>query len=83
MILSNTDNDSIVATISGPLKGIEFDDVYTAQNMGSYKPSLSNFKYLLEGVKRDIGVACIAYGAESKPWRRLREKWRLRGNSRV
>jgi 2-haloalkanoic acid dehalogenase type II len=56
VILSNIDNDSIAATISGPLRGVEFDAVYTAQNIGSYKPSLSNFKYLLEGVKRDLGV---------------------------
>jgi FMN phosphatase YigB (HAD superfamily) len=38
------------------LKGVEFDAVYTAQNIGSYKPDLKNFNYLLEGVKRDIGV---------------------------
>lgn len=56
VILSNIDNDSIAATISGPLKGVEFDAVYTAQNIGSYKPNLANFKYLLEGVKRDLGV---------------------------
>jgi 2-haloalkanoic acid dehalogenase type II len=56
VILSNIDNDSIAATISGPLKGVEFDAVYTAQNIGSYKPSLSNFTYLLERVKRDLGV---------------------------
>jgi FMN phosphatase YigB (HAD superfamily) len=55
-ILSNIDNDSIAATLSGPLKGVEFDAVYTAQNIGSYKPDLKNFNYLLEGVKRDIGV---------------------------
>ena len=56
VILSNIDNDSIAATISGPLKGVEFDAVYTAQDIGSYKPNLSNFKYLLEAVKVDLGV---------------------------
>lgn len=56
VIISNIDNDSIAGTISGPLKGVEFDAVYTAQDIGSYKPSLSNFRYLLEGVKRDLGV---------------------------
>lgn len=56
VILSNIDNDSIAASISGPLEGIEFDAVYTAQDIGSYKPSLSNFKHLLEGIKRDLGV---------------------------
>lgn len=56
VILSNIDNDSIAATLSGPLKGVEFDAVYTAQNIGSYKPDLANFRYLVEGVKRDLGV---------------------------
>lgn len=56
VILSNIDNDSIAATVSGPLKGVEFDAIYTAQNIGSYKPDLANFRYLLEGVKRDLGV---------------------------
>lgn len=56
MILSNIDNDSIARTISGPLKGVVFDAVYTAHNIGSYKPDLRNFEYLLEGVKRDLGV---------------------------
>jgi 2-haloalkanoic acid dehalogenase type II len=56
VILSNIDNDSIAATVSGPLKGVEFDAVYTAQDIGSYKPDLANFRYLLEGVKRDLGV---------------------------
>jgi 2-haloalkanoic acid dehalogenase type II len=56
VILSNIDNDSIAATLSGPLKGVEFDAVYTAQNIGSYKPDLANFRYLLAGVKRDLGV---------------------------
>ena len=56
VILSNIDNDSISATISGPLEGVEFDAVYTAQNIGSYKPSLANFRYLLEGIRKDLGV---------------------------
>jgi 2-haloalkanoic acid dehalogenase type II len=55
-ILSNIDNDSIAATLSGPLAEVEFDAVYTAQNIGSYKPDPRNFTYLLEGVKRDLGV---------------------------
>ena len=56
MILSNIDNNSIAATLSGPLKGVDFDAVYTAQNIGSYKPDLKNFKYLVEGVEKDLGV---------------------------
>ena len=55
-ILSNIDNDSIARTISGPLSGVEFDAVYTAQEIGSYKPDLKNFQYLIDGVKKDLGV---------------------------
>lgn len=49
-ILSNIDNESIQATIAGPLKGVEFDAVYTAQEIGSYKPALQNFSYLMEHI---------------------------------
>src|ERR1700712_3984717 len=56
VILSNIDNETIAATLSGPLKGVDFDAVYTAQNIGSYKPDLKNFHYLLDGVKRDLDV---------------------------
>jgi 2-haloalkanoic acid dehalogenase type II len=55
-ILSNIDNDSIARTIAGPLGGVEFDVVFTAQNIGSYKPDVRNFMYLVEGVKRELGV---------------------------
>lgn len=56
VILSNIDNDSIAKTIAGPLRGVEFDVVFTAQNIGSYKPDMRNFTYLIEGVKRELGV---------------------------
>ena len=56
VILSNIDNDSIASTINGPLNGVEFDAVYTAHNIGSYKPDLKNFKFLLENVKKDLGI---------------------------
>jgi 2-haloalkanoic acid dehalogenase type II len=56
VILSNIDNDSIARTIAGPLNGVEFDAVFTAQNIGSYKPDLNNFRFLVEGVKRILGV---------------------------
>lgn len=56
VILSNIDNDSIAATLSGPLSGVDFDLVLTAQNIGSYKPDLKNFRYLLEKVKSELGV---------------------------
>ncbi len=35
---------------------IEWDAIYTAQDVGSYKPKLRNFDYLLEHARRDMGV---------------------------
>ncbi|KAH7403489.1 HAD-like domain-containing protein [Cadophora sp. MPI-SDFR-AT-0126] len=51
VILSNIDNTSIARTVSGPLAGVDFDAVYTAQKIGSYKPDLKNFEEL--GVKKE------------------------------
>jgi 2-haloalkanoic acid dehalogenase type II len=69
LILSNIDNASIDRTISGPLHGVEFDAVYTAQNIGSYKPDLKNFHYLLEGAKKELGVdkSEVLHTAQSLP----------------
>ena len=55
-MLSNIDNDTIARTQSGPLAGVKFDAVYTAENIGSYKPDLKNFEYLLSGVREEFGV---------------------------
>jgi 2-haloalkanoic acid dehalogenase type II len=67
VILSNIDNDSIARTIAGPLAGVEFDAVFTAQNIGSYKPDMKNFRYLVEGVKRllDVEEGQILHTAQS------------------
>ena len=35
---------------------IEWDAVYTAQDIGCYKPSLRNFEYMFERARRDLGV---------------------------
>ncbi|KAF8867106.1 putative haloalkanoic acid dehalogenase [Acephala macrosclerotiorum] len=56
VILSNIDNDSISRTISGPLSPVKFDLVLTAQEIGSYKPDLRNFEYLIEKIGSDLGV---------------------------
>lgn len=56
VILSNVDRHSFEGTLRGPLSGIEFDAVYTAQDIGSYKPDLRNFTYLIEHCKSDLGV---------------------------
>lgn len=46
VILSNVDNTSFAA--SNARLQIEFDGVYTAEDIGSYKPSDRNFEYMLE-----------------------------------
>ncbi|GLS22264.1 haloacid dehalogenase [Labrys miyagiensis] len=56
VILSNVDNDSF--RHSNKKLGVEFDAIYTAEDVGSYKPNPRNFDYLLEkldslGVKRN------------------------------
>ncbi len=56
VILSNVDRTSFQATQMR--LGIEFDAIYTAQDIGSYKPDLRNFVYLTErlaeqGVRRE------------------------------
>ena len=35
---------------------IEWDAIYTAQDVGTYKPSPRNFDYLFEQVRRDLGA---------------------------
>lgn len=56
VILSNTVESAIQGTIAGPLEGVRFDAVYTAEKIGSYKPDRGNFTYLLENVERDLGT---------------------------
>jgi 2-haloalkanoic acid dehalogenase type II len=46
VILSNVDRASFQAT--APRLGVPFDAVYTAQDIGSYKPDPQNFRYLLQ-----------------------------------
>ncbi|RDW85800.1 haloacid dehalogenase-like hydrolase family protein [Coleophoma crateriformis] len=67
VILSNIDNDTIKRTLMGPLKGVKFDAVYTAENIGSYKPDLKNFHYLLEHMQNELGIpkAQILHTAQS------------------
>lgn len=54
--LSNVDNATIEETCRGPLKGVKFDAIYTAQDIGSYKPDLKNFRYLVKHIEEDFGV---------------------------
>jgi 2-haloalkanoic acid dehalogenase type II len=46
IIVSNVDNYNMQQTLQGPLAGVEFDAVVTAEDVGSYKPSHNNFKSL-------------------------------------
>ncbi len=52
-ILSNVDNESF--SFTARKLGIRFDGVMTAEDIGSYKPSLRNFEYLL-GRLRSQGI---------------------------
>ncbi|KAI1477089.1 haloacid dehalogenase [Daldinia eschscholtzii] len=55
-ILSNVDNINITATVDQRLEPARFDAVYTAQDIGSYKPSHKNFEYLFEHARVDLGA---------------------------
>ena len=50
VILSNVDNVSFAA--SNAKLGVEFDAIYTAQDVGSYKPDARNFDYMLDQLSR-------------------------------
>jgi 2-haloacid dehalogenase len=45
VILSNVDRESFKG--SNKRLKVEFDSIFTAQDIGSYKPSLANFEYML------------------------------------
>jgi 2-haloacid dehalogenase len=51
VILSNVDRLSFQATL--PRLGVTFDAIYTAQDIGSYKPDPRNFTYLIERLAAD------------------------------
>jgi 2-haloalkanoic acid dehalogenase type II len=58
VVLSNVDNDSFRANrqASTGLQDFQFDAIYTAEDIGSYKPDLKNFEYMLKKVKEEFGV---------------------------
>ncbi|KAH8797964.1 HAD-like domain-containing protein [Xylogone sp. PMI_703] len=55
--LSNVDRESFGATLKGPLNGVKFDAIYTAEDIGSYKPDKKNFEYLVSHVQEDFGIS--------------------------
>jgi putative hydrolase of the HAD superfamily len=64
IILSNVDNESFAA--SNEKLQVKFDAVYTAEDIGSYKPSERNFHYMLAKLKT-LGISRddILHTAES------------------
>ncbi|KIW66682.1 haloacid dehalogenase, type II [Phialophora macrospora] len=56
VVLSNVDRESFKASNAGPLGGVKFDRIITAQDVGSYKPDHRNFEYMLRTVKEEFGV---------------------------
>jgi 2-haloacid dehalogenase len=54
VILSNVDHASFA--FSEAKLGIKFDLVCTAQDIGSYKPSLRNFEFAMDRVKETFGI---------------------------
>ncbi len=65
VILSNVHREGFAA--SNRKLGIEFDAVYTAEDIGSYKPNPANFDYLLKHLKADLGLehADVLHTAQS------------------
>lgn len=59
IILSNIDNANIAATTAGPLAAVPFDAVYTAEEIGSYKPARANFEYLFRRAGGELGVDVV------------------------
>ena len=54
IILSNVSREGFAA--SNRKLGVEFDAIYTAEDIGSYKPSAANFEYLLARLCEDHGL---------------------------
>ncbi|MBT8064050.1 MAG: HAD family hydrolase [Gammaproteobacteria bacterium] len=54
VILSNVDRAGFAA--SNRKLGVDFDAVYTAEDIGSYKPHPANFEYLLRRLQADFSL---------------------------
>ena len=64
VILSNVDRTSFAG--SNKRLGVEFDAIYTAQDVGSYKPDLGNFRYMLDHLaEAGTQPAAILHTAQS------------------
>ncbi|GIZ38632.1 hypothetical protein CKM354_000204400 [Cercospora kikuchii] len=56
IVLSNVDHESFSQTLIGPLQNLPFDAVYIAEDIGTYKPNLNNFRYLVGHLKENFGI---------------------------
>ena len=54
VILSNVHREGFAA--SNKKLGVEFDAIYTAQDVGSYKPNIANFDFMLNALEKDFGI---------------------------
>jgi 2-haloacid dehalogenase len=64
VILSNVDNASFALSHKRLL--VDFDAIYTAEDIGTYKPDLRNFDYMLENLASlDVKKSEILHTAES------------------
>ncbi|MGI9352857.1 MAG: haloacid dehalogenase type II [Rhizobiaceae bacterium] len=64
VVLTNTDNLSFQG--SNSRLGVDFDGIYTAEDIGSYKPADRNFEYMLDSLsRRGINKGDILHTAES------------------
>jgi 2-haloacid dehalogenase len=64
VILSNVDRKSFARSL--PKLGVEFEAVFTAEDIGSYKPDARNFAYMIERLgKRGFGRGDILHTAQS------------------
>ena len=65
VILSNVHRDGFAA--SNRKLGVSFDALYTAEDIGSYKPADANFEYLIRHLESDLGMyaADILHTAQS------------------
>jgi len=54
VILSNVDNAGFAA--SNSKLGVKFDAIYTAEEIGAYKPDPVNFEYMLDRLKEALNI---------------------------
>lgn len=55
IILSNVNREGFAA--SGKKLGVKFDAIYTAEDIGSYKPNQANFDFMLKSLAPDTGIS--------------------------